>query len=678
MFCEEVKKEYRDEDVEQQLYTRKYLEAMSREQREWDDTTKSFLRQYNTISSVLYEKHHIDQFTRSMWFLDAMPEKLRKKVTRSLKCDWDNPEEVVWADLIKTATNLVTQKEKEDRLWKSRKLPADLDEVAEQYKRLNQPEFKRHHEGGETKRETAAVINKQQETIDELSSKFDALALAVQAASQHRPTVPRMAPASYANYTAAGVGAAAAGYGPAVDPARDVCRYCLDPSHRRQRCDIYLRHENEGLVHFDHVHKKLRFGRPEEQQPFVPLRWGEAQNKYIEERLQHGPKVEGSPMNPESNTRRTVLQRPNGSEHQTAAVPVSTVHTSYVRFAIDPTSVGSSWSTDEEDGEDELEEVGVNSAFAETLTRAKKRAMEEQRLPVAKTRRAGNYVAEEVFDSKKAGPQIQDLSDSDMKDVEEIVVSAPAPIRSKAAKSVSSRRIKPTAQAKVLENVVAKILDMPVEGLTMKDIFLINDKSVKTLESIVGERQKKLVGFEEAVEARVSALRHSSTEEPVSEPLYEEIREDDIVAASVLKTQVKINNRRMTAVLDSGSEINLISLQLAKDLRLPLERFSSISMIAVTGERQACVAIVRSLPIAIGDLTTRSPFIVFQGPEPNLLLGRPWQLKARFGSKTDNEGNVTGHIFSEDRTRIINFGVSNVDTSDNRLCSEFGFYDPLN
>lgn len=97
---------------------------------------------------------------------------------------------------------------------------------------------------------------------------------------------------------------------------------------------------------------------------------------------------------------------------------------------------------------------------------------------------------------------------------------------------------------------------------------------------------------------------------------------------------VNINGNRVEALVDSGSELNLISCELAETLNLPIDRAgSAYSVGGVNGGKENMHGCCHTIPIEIGGLRYNHIFFVKNGSlgtNGHMILRTPWM----FGHKS--------------------------------------------
>ena len=100
-----LRKEYEEQDVDQQMNTREFLEALIRKPRTEGDL-KAYCRQFYAISTRLYKRKRLDEHTRVRWFLQGLPRETAIKVMRKHNYDDTDDEVLNFEAMHKTAIKM--------------------------------------------------------------------------------------------------------------------------------------------------------------------------------------------------------------------------------------------------------------------------------------------------------------------------------------------------------------------------------------------------------------------------------------------------------------------------------------------------------------------------------------------------------------------------------------------
>jgi hypothetical protein len=109
------------------------------------------------------------------------------------------------------------------------------------------------------------------------------------------------------------------------------------------------------------------------------------------------------------------------------------------------------------------------------------------------------------------------------------------------------------------------------------------------------------------------------------------------------------------ALVDTGSEVNVMSEDMVSKLGLQMRPGPRVSVVMQTGEIVSCIGCCEDVPVAVKDIVTYVPMLVVPTGERDFILGRPWQHRAKLSIETQESGSVKARIFSSDRKRYIEF-----------------------
>ena len=95
---------------------------------------------------------------------------------------------------------------------------------------------------------------------------------------------------------------------------------------------------------------------------------------------------------------------------------------------------------------------------------------------------------------------------------------------------------------------------------------------------------------------------------------------------SLLEVPITLGNTTYTAVVDSGSEVNVIRKDVWKnDVKVPMDPNASMTLCDANGGNSRLLGMIPDLEMKIGGLSTTGDFWVSSEIPPDILLGRPWQ-----------------------------------------------------
>jgi predicted aspartyl protease len=123
----------------------------------------------------------------------------------------------------------------------------------------------------------------------------------------------------------------------------------------------------------------------------------------------------------------------------------------------------------------------------------------------------------------------------------------------------------------------------------------------------------------------------------------------------------------VTALLDHGSEINIIPLRIFEKLDLPLDEDIKWKITTMEeGKGKDVLGVCHEVRIAIGGAEVTVPFFVVGESRNDLMLGRPWERRARAVFTNEDNGDVTVKIKSEDGRRIVKWTAAKANDERNR------------
>jgi hypothetical protein len=140
------------------------------------------------------------------------------------------------------------------------------------------------------------------------------------------------------------------------------------------------------------------------------------------------------------------------------------------------------------------------------------------------------------------------------------------------------------------------------------------------------------------------------------------------------------------ALLDHGSEVNLMPLRTYEKLNYPIDDGVKWTINGFEGENSSTgriLGVCHDLRVSVGGVEVKTPVFVVERSGQDLLLGRPWEREVRAGFINEDDGSVSVQIKSPDGRRVVSFKGVNADHERNRKHARFsederhGEEDPL-
>ncbi|KAI0026595.1 hypothetical protein K488DRAFT_33856, partial [Vararia minispora EC-137] len=78
------------------------------------------------------------------------------------------------------------------------------------------------------------------------------------------------------------------------------------------------------------------------------------------------------------------------------------------------------------------------------------------------------------------------------------------------------------------------------------------------------------------------------------------------------------------AIIDTGSQLNLMSAEVAEAIRQPRGSRPPLPMEDANGGQKVLDEVVRNVPVSVGTVTVPITFHINKDAPFNILLGRPW------------------------------------------------------
>ena len=89
-----------------------------------------------------------------------------------------------------------------------------------------------------------------------------------------------------------------------------------------------------------------------------------------------------------------------------------------------------------------------------------------------------------------------------------------------------------------------------------------------------------------------------------------------------LKAKVRLKDgSKVTALLDTGAKINMMTRKVIKDANLAMRRGSKLELASHTGHSRSFLGLCEDVEVAIGGLKTRHLIFVVQAGDHDLVLG---------------------------------------------------------
>uniref|UniRef100_A9U5Y6 Predicted protein n=1 Tax=Physcomitrium patens TaxID=3218 RepID=A9U5Y6_PHYPA len=109
----------------------------------------------------------------------------------------------------------------------------------------------------------------------------------------------------------------------------------------------------------------------------------------------------------------------------------------------------------------------------------------------------------------------------------------------------------------------------------------------------------------------------------------------------------------IVALVDHGSEINLISKDLYKKQKWPIDMEHGWAIRAANNTRGELYGACSDVKIRIGDVATEQHFFVQDTTSYPLILGQPYITATRMETKVLDDGSAYARVRSEDGRKAV-------------------------
>ena len=170
--------------------------------------------------------------------------------------------------------------------------------------------------------------------------------------------------------------------------------------------------------------------------------------------------------------------------------------------------------------------------------------------------------------------------------------------------------------------ITKRILDLGVN-------FTVGELLASAL--AIEKQLTKIISEDEAIQFRVNTLNSAEALEATSPYFW--------YSMGSPKAKVRLEDcSKVTALLDTGAEINVMTRELMKDANLAIRRGPKLELISDTGHSRSFFGLYEDVEIAIEGLKTRHPIFVVEAGDHDLVLGQPFLNSVKFSEEYKPDG----------------------------------------
>ena len=606
------------------MNTREFLEALIRKSRTEGDL-KAYCRQFYAIFTRLYKRKRLDEHTRVRWFLQGLPRETAIKVMRKHNYDDTDDEVLDFEAMHKTAIKMSDAARVLEKLTVTTSSENRFKHLVEDSQPLV-PSFISKADTF-TPAVTKPIVGT--ENVGQLTQMLSGLALALRAQAGQPST--SAVPVNYSR----GAFNTAATYpnsiplgqaGGNVQKGNNDCSFCWKPNHWKRDCN-----ELQTLISNGHVYvngessPKICQGKPENAGPPLRLPRGVSQLNGVLSAL-------GLDASAHSSVRASALSVAAGTLGNAANYTYDSEEEEYRPFRVEALSQ-----------EEKRRTVWrpVEEKFFESW---REKAKREEKFPAAKFARTDNYLPGEINDGDEMMEDVE-AKPANKPSLFQGFGGKPESIKPDPKKRMPTRKladiIKDDAQPNKL---MKKILDQPVEGITVKDLLSCFDALQKLFFKRIEEEEKAV---------KVSNLKVGEMEVP--EETETSGFAQRFYAVETPKAIVSLAGKNVKALLDSGAEICMMTLETLNRCGLAMRSDPKLHVISATGDKAFFEGVCENAEVCLGGITVRVPIFVTKNGDHDLILGTPYERKAMLSSRYLIDGSCEATIHSECGTKRVKF-----------------------
>ena len=615
-----LREEYKDQDLNQQMNSRRFLEIYKSKSRSETADVLQYCRQFSAISRNLVAKGKLDTFTQSRWFIQGLPSDLQMEMFCRYSLDPDDDLNMDFEDLLKKAMGLLGAKKKLASMVQVEKESQGVEDLVEKCNQgtrisstpnrlITPPSVSTHQPlnfpAVTLFQTTSADYRPVDRKIDHLTEMMKGLALSVR--TLHNNTgLPatenirsRLPPTISTNHPQSNN----------PDPSSQSdwpegvtrCSYCWAPDHYLKRyCQAFQDDLNSNRIHLGD-NRKVCLG------PYTP----------------------GA---------RHVFMRQGKSGRESVADAEKLRYPSLPPANVQTLRIGDA-DPDPYSSDDEVEYVSLDEPIETGVLAARSN---QPKPPQGPSKEPVKRILRRRIEKENDYAAPKNVRFGEWEPVRDTLVPAPisAPTRTP---NPSQEAAMPDAEAgeprKTVERKkhprVVNVLKESVGATTITKRILdlgVNLTVGELLASApaVEKQLTKAITEDEAVQFRVNTLESSSVDARNSHSWY---------FMGSPKARVRLEDgSKVTALLDTGAEINVMTREVMEDAGLAMRRGPKLELVSHTGHSRPFLGLCEDVEVAIGGLKTRHPIFVVEHGDHDLVLGQPFLNSVKFSQEYKPDG----------------------------------------
>ena len=677
-----LSKDYIDQDVNQKIRSRAYLEQYKQSSPDKKEGLKNYCRQFRSLATQVIEKKELDEYTACLWFIQGLMEKRRAKVVKKGGIKMEEAVTYKLERLI-AAAEVISEEERGLKFLETRYSVEDLRELVEQRRQspvagtsANKPEEPTLTITKET-RETRATAPVRD--VDDLTKAFKSLSLPMEikidqltqliqshSLSQQQPSViaqgpvilprPQQGPGygrqpygqqaqGYSSYPQnnklPGYQGAVGSYGRSADQIgnRNMCHFCNEYGHHRRACPSLIDLINKGEIYLNES-LRICWGRVENNGAPLSLDNTMTQLDSVRMSLQERDRRQNAQQQQDSHTANQAGLRYIGYDSDTDLEEDDFAQT----FEY---SVRNAYSNIHDSDRYDMYAASQDSQTTrgrgrppksllldKTAKITKERIQKEKGIATPKTMRSGQYgnpifgIPEQTgTSSNHKGPSVEELPDNSGDSDATMEIEREDTQVTKQVRFTNKEPTKDKGKGKAVEEGAAP----KIKNVKLMDRLATMGKDNPT--QVVKKLLDTVVTNITVEDLLTSGSVHKLMFKPAKPDIIDKIQvnavgtvqlSDVLYSSASPRAMVQVNGQSVSVLLDTGAEVNLIEESLVQRLGVAYTVDQRMKLVDVNGNETVLRGICENIEISIGPVSVVQSLLVVERASQPMILGMPY------------------------------------------------------
>ncbi len=199
-----------------------------------------------------------------------------------------------------------------------------------------------------------------------------------------------------------------------------------------------------------------------------------------------------------------------------------------------------------------------------------------------------------------------------------------------------------------------KVLDQSLSNLTLRDVLNVTPELEQRLkdEKKAKASQKEFIskdGKNVRVEVNMAIYGKHRGERIIKPPnkaanVYSLVMEDILYSTKSPRIPITMNDLSQLALVDSGSEINMMSPDMVAEMGLAYTPGIRVDIVDASGTANGVLGIVENVEVQVGQVATIQSFVIYDGSQ-SIILGMPYMTETSMSVKCRRDGRCQITIY---------------------------------